>query len=234
MVDINKKLTIRWSTVTLFLYLTVCVILAYFTFFGDTSEKVQNITGGAFVTMIAVTIQFLVSWETQRNNEFLKRNGVINFLDRRDDKSYYKKLVDESDEKINMMFYTARRFVEDFCSNVEGDNSLISALARGVEVKLLIASKEQVDKSEVNDLERTIEKLKEIKGRWNYPISVRTYNATPSHNIFSTENETIVGPYFHPAGRRYNHSIHFYTRAKFVKGYLIYFNDVWERATPCL
>jgi hypothetical protein len=233
MKNFDKKFVIRWSTVILTVYLLICLSLFYFTFIGETSEEIENIIGGAFVTMIAVMIQFLASWEDHRNSEFLKKNGVINFLDRRDDKIYYRGLVDSADEYINMMFYTARRFVDDFCSTVDGDNSLILALSRGVEVKLLVASETQIDKSEIADLEKTIEKLRSLKQKYNYPISVRKYNNQPAHNIFSTEVDTVVGPYFHPKERRYNHSIHLYTRAKFTKGYLNYFNDVWDKSTPC-
>jgi hypothetical protein len=233
MINFHKKLFFRMSTIILIAYLALCIFLAYMFLYGETTSEVDSLIGGAFVTMLAVTIQYLVSIEDHRNNEFLRKHGIINILTRRDDKEYYKSIVENSTTYIDMMFYTGRRFVDDFCHQTEGDNFLIKALIRGVHVRMLIASEDQVEQSEVGDLRKTIDRLKLIQSTYKYLIDIRQYKTQPAHNIFSTEQEIIVGPYFNPKDRRYNHSFHLLAQAPYASGYKNYFNDMWEQSAPC-
>ncbi|OBP13776.1 hypothetical protein A5320_17850 [Rheinheimera sp. SA_1] len=233
MTNFKRKISFRMSTIISAIYLILCVFLAYQLFYGETTSKVENLIGGAFVTMLAVTIQHLVNIEDQRNNEFLKKHRIINILERRDDKEYYKKIVSNSNNSIDMMFYTGRRFVDDFCHHTEGDNYLVKALTRGVKVRMLLACENNVEDSERGDLNKTIEKLNKTKSIYNELLEIRQYSTKPSHNIFATEQDIIVGPYFNLSGRRYNHSIHLLAQAPYAAGYKMYFEEIWSQSKPC-
>ena len=59
---------------------------------------------------------------------------------------------------------------------------------------------------------------------------VRFYKHTPNHNLFLTEKDAVIGPYFENTKGKYLPSIHFRSNAEFVQPYKDYFDKEWEDA----
>lgn len=225
----NKKKEITFSTILLIFYTLLIIILAFLYFFDIiVSPKLQPLIGGGLVSAIAVFAQFIMQYKDYYNNEELKSNGVVKFLERRDDKLYYEKIINETNKNLNLLFYTGKRFSEDFCQDFEGDNAVVKALERGVRIKLLLIEKSLLPPDEHANFEISKSIFTKLKSKYNELFEIKYYNHIQTHNIFSNENLSIIGPYFHNKRSKYSNSIHFTKTSPYVKDFEDYFTNEWE------
>lgn len=227
----SKKIIIPVSKIVLWIYILVAFVLGLLYFFSSLlPQKLEPLIGGGLVSIIAVLAQFLMSYSDYKNNEKLKKHRIIELLERRDDKKYYKKLIKSANKKLDLLFYTGKRFSEDFCQKVAEDDEIISCLRRGVKIRLLLSSENMLNDNDKNDLRSAIENFKKIRSEFPNQFDIKLYNHIHCHNIFSSELDTIVGPYFYNKRSKYSHSIHFATNAPYVADYLEYFESEWASA----
>ena len=227
----SKNITIPVSKIVLWIYVFAAFILSLLYFFSSLlPQKLEPLIGGGLVSIIAVLAQFLMSYSDYKNNEKLKKHRIIELLERRDDKNYYKKLVQSANKKLDLLFYTGKRFSEDFCQEVAGDDEIISCLRRGVKIRLLLSSESMLNGHDKSDFQSAVENFKKIKSNFPEQFDFKLYNHIHCHNMFSSELDTIVGPYFYNKRSKYSHSIHFATNAPYVADYLEYFESEWTSA----
>jgi len=228
----KTKLKVPLSIILLTILVLISTYLVYLYSESELDAKWAPFIGGAAVSSIAALFQYLISFIDYRNNEKLKDSGVIKFLSSRGDKSYYQNLIKNSTSELKLLFHTSKRFCEDFCSDGTGDNLLIETLNTkpNLHVKLLILSKKLLPKDEHAGYEIAQKILKKMQGKFGVRFQVKYYSHAPSHNIFLSDNDAVIGPYFDHAKSKYSHSIHFKSNAGFVTEYKEYFDKDWNLA----
>lgn len=222
----NMKKEITFSQVILILYIFLIITLSVL-YACDivTSPKLQPLLGGGLVTAIAVFVQFIMQFKDYNNNEELKANGVVKFLERRDDKDYYKKVINKTKGKLDLLFYTGKRFSEDFCQEFDGDDEILKALNRGVVIRILLIDKSILPSDEYANFDIADNNFKRLQDTFKEQFQVKYYNHIQTHNIFSNESMSIIGPYFHNKKSKYSNSIHFLKSSPYVKDFEQFFES---------
>lgn len=228
----RKSINITLSTIVLLIVLIATIVLGYFYFFENQSTKLEAILGGSLVATIFMLIQLILTWKDFNNNELLSRFGLRNILSKRDDKAYYSNLIKSTKKEFNLFFHTGNRFCEDFCGTGGDDDLLINQLRKNkrLKVQLLVQDKDLLSASDQNKFELADEAFSRMKSEFPDRFEVKYYRFTPCHNIFATENDVIVGPYFEHIKGKYTHSVHFKRNASYVDEYMEYFKDEWQKA----
>jgi hypothetical protein len=226
-----KKIKVNISLVNIVLLLLILSStgLLIWYWIGGLSEKWAPVVGGATVASFIALFQYLVSYLDYRNNERLAVSGVVNFLTSRDDKEYYSKLISNSKSELNCLFYTCKRFCEDFCTNGGKDNLLIKKLENSpnFQVKILVQLKGELPTVEQPNFDLAQTCFAEMSAKFPNQFKVKFYSHIPTHNIFITDKDAVIGPYFNKEGRKYNHSIHFLKTAEYVTDFKEYFDAEW-------
>jgi hypothetical protein len=229
----NRKKEITFSQLLLLFYIIIIITLAALYFLDIIeSTKIQPLIGGGLVSAIAVFAQFIMQYKDFYNNEELKANGVVKFLERRDDKSYYEIIINETKEKLDLLFYTGKRFSEDFCQDFEGDNAIVKALEKGVNIRVLLINKSMLPEDEYSNFDIAEKNFKRLKSKYKGKFNLKYYNHIQTHNIFSNEKISIIGPYFHNKKSKYSNSIHFLKSSPYVKDFECFFESEWD-LTKC-
>jgi len=159
---------------------------------------------------------------------------LIQILYNRDDRLYYQKLISESRREIRVMGVTAKRFFEHFADMTVGARPdaqvLISAMNRGVKVKILLPSKEYITNNKKASYEQVEETLKSINNK--YPeaeIEIRYFDHIPAHSIFMVDSECIVGPVFENVESKNTPALHLKNESPFAEKYIAYFEQEWKK-----
>ena len=217
----------------LILLILLCVALFFVFSFAHLSDKWTAIWGGGVVAAITALFQYIISYLDYRNNERLAIAKVKNFLTSRDNKDYYTKLVKDAEVKVDCLFFTAKRFCDDFCTEGGNDNLLIKRLIENpnIKVRLMVQDRCMLPTDLQRDFDSINEKLNELSQRFGERFSVKTYSHIPAHNIFITDKDAIIGPYFNNKRSKYSHSIHFEESANYIKDYKDYFEQEWSDGT---
>ncbi|ABI72978.1 hypothetical protein [Shewanella frigidimarina] len=228
---LKKRITIPTSIIVLSVFVVISIFLIYFYANSDINNKWAPLIGGALVASISSLIHYSLTIFDLRKNEKLNDSGVIKFLESRDDRDYYGKLIKNTKNELNLLFYTSKRFCEDFCTNGGKDNLLISTMENNPNliVKLLILDKSHINGGDQHNFEIADVKLKVMQDKFGDRFQVKYYDHIPTHNIFLSEKDAIVGPYFYNANGKFSHSIHFRASAKFIKEYKEYFDAEWAK-----
>ncbi len=230
-----KKIRINFSLaiLVLFILILLCATLLLLFSFTHLSDKWSAILGGGVVASVTALFQYAISYLDYRNNERLAISKVKNFLTSRDNKDYYTKLIRDSGGRIDCFFFTAKRFCDDFCTDGGNDNLLIKRLNENqrIRVRLMVQDRSMLPESLQRDFDSIIDKLNELSRRFGERFSVKTYSHIPAHNIFITDKDAIIGPYFNNKKSKYSHSIHFEESADFIKDYKDYFEQEWSDGT---
>ncbi|WP_448250278.1 hypothetical protein [Thalassotalea agariperforans] len=228
----KTKFKIPLSIILLLSLVIISIWLVYSYANSDIETKWAPFIGGAAVSSIAALFQYLISFIDYRNNEKLKDSGVVKFLASRGDKSYYQNLIKNSTIELKLLFHTSKRFCEDFCASGKGDNLLIEIMNAKpkLTVKMLILSRGLLHDDDKTSYEIAQKILNQMKSKFGDRFQIKYYNHIPAHNIFLSDNDAVLGPYFEHAKSKYSHSIHFKSNANFVTEYKEYFDKEWDLA----
>jgi hypothetical protein len=228
----NQKLKIPFSLIILIGFAGLSITLLWYYSKADIDIRWAPLVGGALVASISSLVHFGISFIDFRNNEKLNDSGVKKFLTRRDDKNYYKTLIESASKELSLLFYTSKRFCEDFCTDGDGDNLLIKCLNNNSELKvrLLVLSKNLIDECDKGNYTIAETSLKKMTDKFGERFEYRFYDHIPTHNIFMSDVDAVIGPYFYNKNSKYSHSIHFRADARYVQDYKTYFDAEWENA----
>jgi hypothetical protein len=232
--NFNKiKINVSLAKIVLVILIVTSLALLIFYWKGTISEKWAPVIGGAAIASFTALFQYLISYLDYKNNERLSVSGVVNFLTSRDDKEYYANLISNSRKELNCLFFTSKRFCEDFCTPAGNDNLLITQLETQptLRVRMLVQKKENLPADLHNNYDIANNLLLKMIDKFPERFQVKTYTHVPTHNIFTTEKDAIVGPYFHSKSGKYNHSIHFNSNADYMADYMAYFEKEWTDAS---
>lgn len=227
----KKKFVLGLSTLVILVTISVTLILSYYFYNEPLNSKLSMIYGGALVASFFMLIQFLLSYSDYHNNEKLQRYGVKGLLSKRDDKQYYLNLIKDAKLELNLLFHTGKRFCEDFCGQGGDDGFLIDQITKNknLKVRVLLQKRETLKENDQLKFDVALKFIDAMKKEFPSRFEVGYYDNSPSHNIFASENDVIVGPYFEHVDGKYTHSMHFKRNAGYVMEYMEFFNCEWDR-----
>jgi hypothetical protein len=185
--------------------------------------------------LIVALFQYGLSWMEFREVDRIRDMRIQKVLFTRDDPDYYGALINESKIQVDVLGVTASRFLIDFADvdSPKGSKKvLVSALDRGVKVRILVAAKTRLGEKDLGEkwpaLVRSVAALCE-----KYPDSflVKTYDERPSHSMVRIDNHCIVGPIFPLVESKNSPAVHTLLENGFAQGYIKHFESEWQVAT---
>lgn len=215
------------------LFLLIGVFSIWYMFVAD--PKLLGIISGLITGFIILVFQVWLSWEELKKMEKFDALHIKDILQRKDERGDYAKFISGAEKKVWMLAVTAHSFLEDFAdekSTWEGAKALLDVLKKkGVEVRFLIADQEYLAENDTRhkDKARSVEPhLNELSKQFpNFKYAY--YKHLPMHSILTIDDTSIVGPIFPDVASKNTPAIHLENDSAFVKHYLKYFRDEWEK-----
>ncbi|AIY63942.1 hypothetical protein [Pseudoalteromonas piratica] len=228
----KKHLNVSISVIVLGLLVLGTSVLIFLYHKEVFDEKWAPIVGGMAISSLVSLIQFLINFKNYRNNEKLEDSGVREFLSTRGDRDYYSKLINKANTQFDLLFHTSKRFFEDFCEEQGEDNLLIKLLDKNpnLVVRMLLTHRDYLEERDHLSYDISSKAISRLRKKYGDRFQVRFYCHEPNHNLFITDTDAVIGPYFKNEKGKYLPSIHFRSNASFVAPYKKYFNTEWENA----
>lgn len=228
----SKKIKINISIIAILIILFI-ICVCWKCYAVNTTSPIGAILGSIIAGLIVALIQFGLSWWDHRMIQKIENLRLIKILYDRDDRIYYANLIEKSRREIRVMGTTARRFFEHFADMTTGARPeaqvLISALNRGVKVKLLLPSKDYIALNKIADYKQVSETLNTIKQKYPHAeIEIRYFDHIPAHSIFMVDSECIVGPVFEKVESKNTPALHLKNESPFAEKYVAYFEQEWN------
>lgn len=229
----SKKIKLNvWIIIVLVILVIICVCWKWYTM--NTTSPVGAVLGSIIAGLIVALIQLGLSWWDYQMMQKIEKLRLIEILYDRDNRTYYANIIDKSRREIRVMGTTARRFFEHFADMTTGARPeaqvLISALNRGVKVKLLLPSKDYIALNKIADYNQVSETLNTIKQKYPHAeIDIRYFDHIPAHSIFMVDSECIVGPIFEYVESKNTPALHLKNESPFAEKYLAYFEQEWDK-----
>lgn len=217
--------------IVLVILVIICVCWKWYTM--NTTSPIGAILSSIIAGLIVALIQLGLSWWDYQMMQKIEKLRLIEILYDRDNRTYYADLIDKSRREIRVMGTTARRFFEHFADMTTGARPeaqvLISALNRGVKVKLLLPSKDYIALNKIADYKQVSETLNTIKQKYPHAeIGIRYFDHIPAHSIFMVDSECIVGPVFENVESKNTPALHLKIESPFAEKYVAYFEQEWN------
>lgn len=228
----GEKTEFKNSTIIYAICFAVIGILS-FLYLNDIikDEKWSTIISGLLTGLIVAVVQLAISWREFQKMDKYDSLRIKDILHRRNDRNYYKNMILGAKVKIRVQGVTAQRFLHDFANpddTEEGGKALLQALAKGVEVRILVASPDNLtqaqDKKKAEIVKDQLEKLSKNNKGFKYAF----YKHEPTHSIVTIDDESIVGPIFPKLASEHTPAIHLENDSKYVQKYLEYFKEEWK------
>lgn len=229
----SKKIKLNvWIIIVLVILVIICVCWKWYTM--NTTSPVGAVLGSIIAGLIVALIQLGLSWWDYQMMQKIEKLRLIEILYDRDNRTYYANIIDKSRREIRVMGTTARRFFEHFADMTTGARPeaqvLISALNRGVKVKLLLPSKDYIALNKIADYNQVSKTLNTIKQKYPHAeIDIRYFDHIPAHSIFMVDSECIVGPIFEYVESKNTPALHLKNESPFAEKYLAYFEQEWDK-----
>ncbi|MBZ0242944.1 MAG: hypothetical protein K8F24_07005 [Bacteroidales bacterium] len=198
-----------------------------------TNPKLVTLISGLLTGFVIVAFQTWLSWVELIKLDEYNELKIIKILHGRDDREYYERLISAAEKNISVLGVTAQRFLEHFANEQNsrvGAKVLLEALGKGVMVKILIASPDELtDEKDKNKANLANPYLRQLKEKFKDNFDYAYFKHQPVHSIFTVDDESIVGPVFPGVNSEYTPAIHLRNDSKFVTNYLKYFEGEWKK-----
>lgn len=234
-----------YSTVTIgipfiiILLLTIAVLwLSYLYFYKELDPKLSGLIVNLAAGLILMIIQFFFSWYEYKSIAEIKKLSIKSILLHRDDRTFYQKLITNSKKRIDVLGVTAERFIEHFADSSENSREdarvLLSALTRGVKVRILVPSKKYLVDDDDKMKAVRAEKLFKQTAKTFQGFEYRYFNHPPAHSIVVIDDESLIGPVFPEVSSKHTPAIYLENSSPLAEKYLSYFEREWTEASPQL
>lgn len=188
------------------------------------------------VTGIGIAVlQFFTQYIEQKTLSEFKEHGLVKILINRKDPEYYRKLIKKTKvgDKIIVAGVTCNRLLDDFANpDLASSQDLLEALARGVEVTLLLPKLKYLREPDYSDFKnKTLPKSQQITASFPDIFKIRYHDFEPSHSIFLAGASCLVGPIFKNKKSKDTPAINFDREGLFAKPYLAYIYETLNNAS---
>lgn len=200
----------------------------------DVNGAFLILASGLVPGLIVALGQYLLSWFEFTEMARLRALKIKNILISRDDEAYYRTLIQNAKDKIQVLGVTASRFLDDFAEEKSPKlekKVLLDALKRGVSVCILVAGKDFLEPEDQREkfpsALRKLEKLaKEYPGLFEY----KYYMHIPTNSLVVVDDDCLFGPVFNAIDSQNTPTVHTSRDSPYAKAYLKYFENEWSNA----
>lgn len=239
MIIFSEKVNFPMRWVILLLFLCVVGLLAMYLFVWSSNSEtnidanISSIISGLTVGFIVACTQFLLSWYEHKKYDKFEKLGVINILSNKYNEDTYRETINNLKTRLWIMGNTVDDFLKDFAdedNSVPEKKILLSKLAQGIEVKILVANKLNLnDEKAKNKYDNAQPTLNKLKAQYSN-FQVEYYDHIPTQSIFVYDNQCFIGPVFSGITSRQTPALHMITESLFAKKYIEYFENEWANA----
>jgi hypothetical protein len=217
--------------VILALTLISSILLAY-VFWQTKDAQLSTLLAGVSTGLFVAALQLLMSWNEHQEIESIKKLGIRQILPHREGKEYYQRLIEGAKRTIWVAGVTVQRFMEDFATDNRSDcRSLIDALDRGVDVKILVPNAKFLNAKDAAKATISRPQLEKFTQHWNN-FGCRVFDHPPAHSMVVVDGECLLGPVFSHVESKSSPAIHLSTSSEYSREYINYFNHEWDEAQP--
>ncbi len=230
---IFSLINVRLPLIVLLLLALATGISGYYYIQGEANTKATAFFGGLLTGLILVIIQFLFGYAEYAAMARIQRLGVKDILITRDNKDFYRKLINRAEKRIDVMGVTAVRFMEDFADSTSGrpeTTALLQALSRGSEVRILVPNREYLTQGNDQSKAETAAKHFEAVGGKFSNFQYRYFEHEPAHSIVVIDDECLIGPVLPSVASKYTPAIYIERSSEYARKYLEYFDREWDKA----
>jgi hypothetical protein len=220
------KFNVSKIIASLLVALTILLTIWYFTI---KDPQYSSLVSGLATGFVFATIQFFFSWYEYAKIDRYEKMKIKDIRPDRDKRELYESLIDNSEHRIIILAVTANRLINDFADNSSGQSHkkvLLTALSRGVNVKILLPERDFLDASQKPHFDNIQNRFQEISRQYSN-FEYKYFNHRPYHSIFLVDDDCIIGPVFPNVSSKNTPSIYVDSSSPFAKTYLKYFEDEW-------
>jgi hypothetical protein len=232
---IFSQVNVRLPIVVLVLLVVATIIAGTYYYKGEANSKATALFGSLLTGLILVILQFLFSYAEYKALSRIQELGVKDILVHRDDKDFYRQLINKARKRIDVMGVTAARFMEDFADLSSGHSEtteLLQALSRGAEVRILVPDPKYLTR--VSDQSKAETAARLFKAIVSDKFQYRYFEHEPAHSIVVIDDECLIGPVLPEVASRHTPAIYIERNSEYSRRYLEYFDKEWEKALPDL
>lgn len=230
----SRKLLVGGVLLALTVLLYLVAVPAETPWVGKDSHLL-NLSLGLVSGVAVLLFQFLVDNKRDKDLEDLENTRIKRVLDSRDKEDYYGALIAAANTEIVVFGVTANRFLTDFADVLHPEPAkrvLISALDRGVEVRLLLCSRDYLagedDKAKHDSAATRIQGI--VEGKPTAKVQCRYYKHAPTLSMVVADSAFLVGPVFQGKESKHTSTIHAIAGGAFAKEYWDNFEREWKTA----
>jgi hypothetical protein len=230
---IFSNIYVRLHIPVLILLIIATVISGYYYYQGEANNKSTALLGSFLTGLILVILQFLFSYAEYSAMSRIQRLGVKDVLVHRDDKDFYRKLIEKAKERIDVMGVTAARFMEDFADPDSGHpetTALLQALTRRTKVRILVPDPRFLKQE--SDCSKAVTAANHFKAIESKDFHYRYFEHEPAHSIVVIDDECLIGPVLPGVASRHTPAIYIERNSEYARRYLEYFEKEWDKALP--
>lgn len=211
--------------------LILLLVFSLSLYFGITDPKIAALIGGISGGIAVLIISFLLSIYEYKQIDRFRALGILEVLSDRRNPVYYKDIVKDAKDIVQVMGTSCTRFIDDF-ANTESDNHvLIDTLNynNNLIVQFLVPSVEHMDEDSKLKFQGGERKILALLGLFPGRVQLKRYDWQPRHSLVRVDSDLIVGPVFQEVESKNSPAIHLDTASAYAEKYLMYYSWAWEK-----
>ena len=221
-----------WLMLTLALSI-VTVGIGYWYYKIDPADaKLLGLAGGMLTGLIVYLFTYITLLRPIIELDRFHQMGIKALLSNRHDKDYYRRLLETSRYKVDVIGASCSRFVRDFLDPDDDDAILIAGLnrRRQLRIRLLIPSDAHMSQEARNATAATMRTLAALTSSFGDRIELRRFDDQARHSFVIADDNLVAGPIFETDKSRHAPAVHVLTRTLFGQKYSSYFQGLWDSA----
>lgn len=221
-----------WGIIIAIALFLTFVFGGWYWLIDETSVKMLGLVGGMVSGLAVFLITYITVIGPSIKLERYSRMGIVDVLDNRHDKEYYKKLVSKARQSVRVMGASCSRFVEDFIDPSADDKVLFNQLQQHarLKVELLVALDKHLDTPTKAKTKRLAAKLAEIEAILPGRVKLRRFDSKPHHSFVIVDDDLVAGPIFEGDQSRHAPAVHVKMSTTFAQKYRDFFEKEWARS----
>lgn len=222
-----------WLILTLALSIVTIGFGYWYHTLDATDTKLLGLAGGVLTGLIVYLFTYITLLRPVIELDRFHRMGIKALLSNRHDKAYYRKLLEGSRYKVDVLGASCSRFVRDFLDPDDDNATLINALNkhRQLHVRLLIPADTHMSQAARNATAATTKTLAALKSSYGSRIELRRFDDKARHSFVIVDDDLVAGPIFEEDKSRHAPAVHVLTRTLFGQKYSAYFERLWDSGT---
>jgi len=224
----KKNFTFSLANLILF-FLFLALTTTFYYYIKVEDPKIYSLVGGLGCGIAIQIIAFITSYYEYRQIDRFRAMGVVDILPDRRNQEYYKKIIRNAKDSIQVMGTSCTRFINDFADQNSNDHVLIDALNKNtnLSVQFLIPMTVHMDNETKLKFEAGKNKFVILKDKFGSRVEMRQHDFQARHSMVRVDSTLVVGPVFQNVESQNSPAVHLDVVSVFAEKYLHYFRSIW-------